>query len=353
MNTSLASKVVLITGGTGSLGQTLVRCLMRGDAGKPKRVIVFSRDEAKQHYLRSSWQQQRLVTGEDVYRDLLEGVQFIIGDVRNQESIKAALHGVDVVFNAAAMKQVPTCEYFPYEAVETNVTGAANLARAVRDSPSVNLVVGVSTDKACKPVNAMGMTKALQERTLIATNLHVPHARFLCVRYGNVISSRGSVIPLFRQQVENGGPVTVTMGAMTRFMLGLERAVETILAAVQTGRRGEIYVPRVSSASVIDIARAVVGDRDIPIKEIGLRPGEKIHEILVSDEESYRTVERGDYYVVQPYLPELEPLAVHERVIDGEFSSEHAQVKGEALQRLLSGVDFIDHGLGFTSGKVA
>lgn len=350
MNQPLEGKIVLVTGGTGSLGQTLTRRLMTGQVGRPKKVIVFSRDEAKQFYLRTSWQQQRLTTGDPLYEALAELVEFRIGDVRNANALAAVVKESQVVFHAAAMKQVPTCEYFPYEAVETNIVGAHNLAEAVRDSSrAVELVVAVSTDKACKPVNAMGMTKALQERITIASNLHLLSTRCLCVRYGNVISSRGSVIPLFKEQIQRGGPVTITLPEMTRFLLSLDRAVETIFAAVREGRRGEIYVPRVPSARIVDIARTLIGEREIEIRTTGIRPGEKIHEILVSEEESHRTLERGGYYVIQPYLSELGPVPVRERVLAGEFSSEQMAVKPDQVANLIGGDDFVDLGLGFVS----
>lgn len=354
MNRPLEGKVVLVTGGTGSLGQTLTRGLITGQMGRPKKIIIFSRDEAKQFYLKSSWQQKRLSTGDSLYEALLDVVEFRIGDVRNYEALSAVVKTSDVIFHAAAMKQVPTCEYFPYEAVQTNIAGAHNMTQAVRESGSrAELVVAVSTDKACKPVNAMGMTKALQERITIASNLDLPQTRLLCVRYGNVVSSRGSVIPLFKEQIQRGGPVTITLPEMTRFLLTLERAVETIFAAVREGRRGEIYIPRVPSARVIDIARTLIGDRDMEIRTLGIRPGEKIHEILVSEEESHRTVERGGYYVIQPYLAELAPLVVRERVLEGEFSSEQTVVKPDQVNRLIEGGDFVDYGLGFVTGQTS
>ncbi len=167
-------------------------------------------------------------------------------------------------------------------------------------------MVGISTDKACKPVNVMGMTKAIQERIFIKANLDCPRTRFICVRYGNVLASRGSVIPLFHDQIENGGPVTITTPDMTRFLLSLDQAVDTIFAAVRLGRPGETYIPRVPSAKVIDIAEALIGERKIETEITGIRPGEKIHEILVSEEEAYRTIERGNYYVILPMLPELQ-----------------------------------------------
>ncbi len=302
----LDGKRILVTGGTGSMGKTLVRRLLSGEIGTPKQVIILSRDEAKQHVMRLAYMERRVTTDEVIYSNFLQTVSFRIGDVRNYADVCAAMREAEVVINAAAMKQVPTCEYFPEQALTTNCLGAANIVQALRDHDyPVEVVVGVSTDKACKPVNAMGMTKALQERIFTAANIAVPRTRFVCVRYGNVLASRGSVIPLFHDQIANGGPVTVTVPEMTRFLLSLEDAVDTVVAALRTARAGETLVPRAPSATVINIAKAMVGDRPIPIKITGIRPGEKMDEIMVSDEESRRTIVRGRYFAIVPMLPEL------------------------------------------------
>ena len=280
-------KVVVITGGTGSLGKVLTRRLLSGTAGTPEKIIIFSRDEAKQHYMRIEYQQKRNVTDEVIYNNFAQRLEFRIGDVRNYASAAAAMKTADIVINAAALKQVPSCEYFPYEAVMTNVLGAENIVRAVRENDlPVQTVVGVSTDKACKPVNVMGMTKALQERVFIAGNLNSPATRFLCVRYGNVLASRGSVIPLFHEQIKNGGPLTITTADMTRFLLPLERAVDTILAALEGADPGETYVPKVPASRMVDVARALIGDRPVEIVLTGIRPGEKLHESLITEDES-------------------------------------------------------------------
>ena len=232
------------------------------------------------------------------------------------------MRDADVVFNAAALKQVPSCEYFPFEAVQTNIIGAENIIRSIQENRlPVETVVGVSTDKACKPVNVMGMTKAVQERLFIRANLDSPDTRFICVRYGNVLASRGSVIPLFHEQIRRGGPVTITTTDMTRFLLSLEQAVDTIFAAVKDAERGETYIPRVPSSMVTDIAAALIGDEKIEISVTGIRPGEKVHEILVSEEEAYRTIERGDYYVIKPMLPELRATETVEGALGKEYSS--------------------------------
>ncbi len=246
---------------------------------------------------------------------------FRIGDIRDVDSLGAALRETDVVFSAAAMKQVPTCEYFPYEAVQTNIAGPENIVRTIEQRRlAIETVVGVSTDKACKPVNVMGMSKAIQERVFIQANMRAPETRFVCVRYGNVLASRGSVIPLFHDQIRNGGPVTITTTEMTRFLLSLNDSVDLIFAAVQQALPGETYIPRVPSARVVDMAAALIADRDIETKVVGIRPGEKVHEILVSDEEANRTIARGDYYAIQPMLPELQ-LAGEKPALEREYSS--------------------------------
>ncbi len=206
---TLKGKTILVTGGTGSMGSTLVRRLLGSQLGAPKKVIVFSRDEAKQHEMRISYQQRRAATDEVIFRNFMNVLEFRISDVRSFPEICAAVRDADIVVNAAALKQVPTCEYFPEQAILTNCIGAANIVRAIHENQyPVETVIGISTDKACKPVNVMGMTKSLQERIFIAANVLNPKTRFICVRYGNVLASRGSVIPLFLDQIKNGGPST-------------------------------------------------------------------------------------------------------------------------------------------------
>ena len=332
----LSGKRIVVTGATGSLGKVLVRRLLSGELGRPSKIIVFSRDEAKQHSMRLAYQRRETATDEVIYHNFEELLQFQIGDVRDYHSVSAVLRNADVVFNAAALKQVPTCEYFPYEAVQTNIGGAENIVRVIRENQlPVETVVGVSTDKACKPVNVMGMTKAIQERIVIRANLDCPNTRFICVRYGNVLASRGSVIPLFHHQIRQGGPVTVTTTEMTRFLLSLEQAVDTIFAAVQYAQRGETYIPRVPSARVVDVAEVLIDDR--PIKTIisGIRPGEKVHEILVSEEEAYRTIERGNYYAILPMLPELRGAASVESPLAKEYSSADNVMSKPELAELL------------------
>lgn len=333
----LEDKRVLITGGTGSLGQAVVRRLLPGEMGKPAKITVFSRDEAKQHYMRLSYLNRRAATDEIIYRNFQELLQFRIGDVRDFSSLQQALSDADVVIHAAALKQVPTCEYFPFQAVQTNILGTQNLVRAIRENNlPVETVVGISTDKACKPINVMGMTKALMERILVEANRDYAHTRFVCVRYGNVISSRGSVVPLFLDQISQGGPLTITHKEMTRFLLSLDCAVDTVFAAIRNALPGEIYVPRVAAARVTDLAEVLINGRDIPVAYTGIRPGEKIHEIMVSEEECYRTIERDGYYVIVPMLPELHVAYTQGPMLKKEYSSSNVTLDQEGLRELLA-----------------
>ncbi|MDT4952896.1 MAG: hypothetical protein QOJ02_1034 [Acidobacteriota bacterium] len=331
----LTDKNVVVTGGTGSLGKVLVRRLLTGEMGRPGKVTVFSRDEAKQHEMRLAYQHRSTATDEVIYHNFEQLLQFRIGDVRDIHSVSTVLRDAHVVFNAAALKQVPSCEYFPFEAVQTNIAGAENIVRAIREHHlPVETVVGVSTDKACKPVNVMGMTKAIQERIFVRANLDHSSTRFICVRYGNVLASRGSVIPLFHEQIKHGGPVTITTTEMTRFLLSLEQAVDTIFAALKEANAGETYIPRVPSARVVDIVEVLIGDRPVETKITGIRPGEKVHEILVSEEEAHRTIARGDYYAIMPMLPELVSTKA-ENPLEREYSSNDILMSKQELTELL------------------
>ncbi|MHB8469199.1 MAG: polysaccharide biosynthesis protein [Gaiellaceae bacterium] len=337
----LTGKRVLVTGGTGSLGGVLVRRLLSGELGTPEQVTVFSRDEAKQHAMRVAYQHRPAATDEVIYHNFERLLRFQIGDVRDYAAVNTAVRTADVVFNAAALKQVPTCEYFPYEAVQTNIGGAENIVRAIREHGyPVETVVGISTDKAAKPVNVMGMTKAIQERIFARANLDCPATRFVCARYGNVLASRGSVIPLFHTQIRNGGPLTITTLEMTRFLISLEEAVDTVFAAVRFGKRGETYIPRVPAARVIDIAAALTANHTIDTLVTGIRPGEKVHEILVSDEEAHRTFERDGYYVIAPLLPELQD-DLPDTCLEREYSSSNDLLEPEQLLELLHSHDLL------------
>ena len=328
---------VLVTGGTGSLGKMVVRRLLAASSRRPARVTVFSRDEAKQHEMRLSYLHRTSATDDIIYRHSQELLSFRIGDVRDYSATARAVADADVVVHAAALKQVPSCEYFPAEAVATNILGAMNIVRAIREGRlPVQVVAGISTDKACKPINVMGMTKAVMERIFVEANLGSAETRFVCVRYGNVIASRGSVVPLFVEQVATGGPVTITLREMTRFLLSLDRAVDTVFAAIEHALPGETYVPRVPAARVVDVAEALIDGRDVPIVVTGIRPGEKLHEIMVSEEECYRTVERAGYYVICPMLPELRRQVVDVPALQSEYSSSQVTLGLAELRTLLA-----------------
>ncbi|VVB52935.1 Polysaccharide biosynthesis protein [uncultured archaeon] len=329
---------ILITGGTGSLGKVVLRRLLKRSL-PPYRIVVFSRDEAKHSDLRALYSMDKEL------KELFESVvRFQVGDVRDQDAVFSATAGVDTIIHAAALKQVPSCEYSPYEAVETNIMGAENIIRAVEKRKYVTEVIGISTDKACKPVNVMGMTKAIQERLLLGASERCPNTHFKCVRYGNVLASRGSVIPLFQEQIKNGGPVTITTSDMTRFLLSLDQAVDTVFDAHEYGRPGETFIPRIPSARIIDVAEAMTGTvlgvckKNIPIHITGIRPGEKIHEILVSEEEASRTYPTGKYFVIKSVL---NPGTTKE-CLTKEFSSEDCVMSYEAVVDLLKEHGFIN-----------
>jgi FlaA1/EpsC-like NDP-sugar epimerase len=330
-------KKILVTGGTGSLGKTLVNRILTGEMGMPESITVFSRDEAKQHFMRLEYLNKITATDDVIYRNSKELLNFRIGDVRDYSSLLSAMRNADIVFHAAALKQVPSCEYFPYEAVLTNVIGAENVVRAVRENDlPVRKVVGISTDKACKPINVMGMTKALQERILLEANRDCANTIFTCVRYGNVIASRGSIVPLFVEQVKNNQPLTVTLPEMSRFLLSLNKAVDTVFAAISGGKRGETYIPKVQAARITDVAKCLMGEKNLEIIYTGIRPGEKIHEIMVSEEECFRTVDRDGYYVILPVLPELREEPNETDTLDEEYSSKDNNISVEELRTLFS-----------------
>ncbi len=334
----LEGQRILVTGGTGSLGQTLVRRILTGEMGKPAHVTVFSRDEAKQHYMRLEFMHREAATDDVIYENSKEILNFRIGDVRDYSALLAAMRETDIIFNAAALKQVPSCEYFPFEAVQTNINGAVNIVRAIRENKlPVKKVVGISTDKACKPINVMGMTKALQERVLIEANRDCLDVQFNCVRYGNVIASRGSIIPLFLDQIRKGQKITITLPEMTRFLLSLDRAVDTVFEAIRVAGRGLTFVPKVASARITEVAKVLMGESNVPITYTGIRPGEKVHEIMVSEEECFRTVDGGDYYVIMPVLPELRGEGDITPALASEYSSKDGNIEGDALRELLAG----------------
>jgi len=327
---------ILITGGTGSLGQVLTRRVLTGEMGRPASVVIFSRDEAKQHFMRLQHQNRATATDEVIYRNSQDVLRFHIGDVRDRWSVASVLADADIVINAAALKQVPTCEYYPTEAVRTNVLGPENIVSIIETQKlPVKVVVGVSTDKACKPVNVMGMTKAIQERVFIQGNMRCPQTRIVCVRYGNVLASRGSVIPLFHDQIRRGGPVTITTPEMTRFLLSLDDAVDTVFAAIRDGQPGDTYIPKAPAAQMTTLAKVLIGDRRVKTVITGIRPGEKVHEILVSEEEAQRVEERDRFYAIRSLLPEVRKQTASTSPLASEYSSQDHVVDEQQLHALL------------------
>lgn len=280
---SFKDKCLLITGGTGSFGQTVLARFLETDISE---IRIFSRDEAKQDLLRHKFSDPR--------------IKCIIGDVRDFSSINDALQGVDYVFQAAALKQVPSCEFYPIEAVKTNILGTENVLRAAFIA-NCKKVICLSTDKAVMPINSMGMSKALMEKIVFASanNPLNTNTTTCCTRYGNVIASRGSVIPLFLNQIKQGLPITITVPEMTRFLMTLEDAVDLVMYAFNNGKNGDLFIRKAPSARVDVIANAVCemsGKSDHPIKIIGARHGEKLHESLLSSEELFKSIDMGDYY---------------------------------------------------------
>lgn len=276
-------KVVLITGGTGSFGRKFVKIML--DNFHPAKLIIFSRDELKQHEMRSS--------GFDH-----PSLRYFIGDVRDLMRLKRAMHGVDIVVHAAALKQVPACEYNPIEAIMTNIMGGRNVVEAALDS-DVEKVMALSTDKAVNPINLYGATKLAAEKLLIQSNAYAggTGTRFSCVRYGNVVGSRGSVVPLFLKQRAEG-LITITDKRMTRFWLSLEQGVRFTIRCIEQMQGGEVFVPKIPSTNIVDLAQAIAPD--CRIEYIGIRPGEKLHEVLVSEDEARHTIELEDMFVVEP-----------------------------------------------------
>lgn len=276
-------KVVLVTGGTGSFGKKFVRVML--DEIQPAKVIVFSRDELKQHEMRSAG-----------FND--DRLRYFIGDVRDQNRLRRAFNGVDVVVHAAALKQVPACEYNPMEAIKTNILGSSNVIEAALDA-GVGKVIALSTDKAVNPVNLYGATKLAAEKLFVQSNAYAGgmSTRFSCVRYGNVVGSRGSVVPVFIQQ-RSSGKITITDERMTRFWISLEQGVRFVIRCVEQMCGGEVFVPKIPSMKVVDLAQALAPEA--AMATIGIRSGEKLHEVLISDDEARSTVELEDMFVVQP-----------------------------------------------------
>ena len=284
----LNGRTVLITGGTGSFGNHFTEYVLKHY--KPKKIIIYSRDEFKQFNMANKFKLH-----EDIMR-------FFIGDIRDKERLLRALDGVDYVIHAAALKQVPACEYNPIEAVRTNIDGAINVVNAVLDTPSVKKVVALSTDKSVNPINLYGGTKLVSDKLFIAANAYsgTKDVRFAVVRYGNVAGSRGSVIPFFRQIIENGGKeLPITDYRMTRFWISLEQGVKLVIKALEEARGGETFISKIPSFKITDLAQAMLPGCEMP--EVGIREGEKLHEIMVTREDSATAYEYEKHYIIYPH----------------------------------------------------
>ena len=288
---SFTNKTLLITGGTGSFGNAVLNRFLRTDIGE---IRIFSRDEKKQDDMRHEFQAKM--------PDVAEKIKFYIGDVRDIQSVRNAMHDVDYIFHAAALKQVPSCEFFPIEAVKTNVFGTENVLTAAIDA-GVKNVVCLSTDKAAYPVNAMGTSKAMMEKVIVAKSRTISpdKTKICCTRYGNVMCSRGSVIPLWIEQIKNGNPITITDGEMTRFIMSLDEAVDLVLFAFEHGVSGDSLVQKAPACTIKTLAEAVCelfgGDKE-KIKVIGIRHGEKMYETLLTNEECSNAIDMGEFYRV-------------------------------------------------------
>ncbi len=282
-------KTLLITGGTGSFGNAVLNRFLRTDIGE---IRIFSRDEKKQDDMRHEFQAKM--------PEVADKIKFYIGDVRSLESCRGAMHGVDYIFHAAALKQVPSCEFFPMEAVRTNVIGTDNVLTAAIEA-GVECVICLSTDKAAYPINAMGITKAIEEKVAVAKSRNSGKTKICCTRYGNVMCSRGSVIPLWIDQIKNGTPITITEPSMTRFIMSLEEAVDLVLFAFEHGENGDLLIQKAPACTIGTQAQAVCelfGGKKEDIKVIGIRHGEKMYETLLTNEECAKAIDMGNFYRV-------------------------------------------------------
>ncbi len=282
-------KVLMITGGTGSFGNAVLNRFLRTDI---KEIRIFSRDEKKQDDMRHEYQAKM--------PEVANKIKFYIGDVRNKSTLKNSMRGVDYIFHAAALKQVPSCEFFPMEAVKTNVIGTDNVLDEAIDA-GVKAVICLSTDKAAYPINAMGISKALEEKIAVAKSRNSLNTKICCTRYGNVMCSRGSVIPLWIEQIRNGNPITITEPKMTRFIMSLEEAVDLVLFAFEHGQNGDIFVQKAPACTIQTQAEAVCelfGGKKEEIRVIGIRHGEKMYETLLTNEECAKAEDMGDFYRV-------------------------------------------------------
>jgi len=288
-NSLFTNKTLLITGGTGSFGNAVLNRFLKTDIGE---IRIFSRDEKKQDDMRHEFQAKM--------PEVADKIKFYIGDVRDLESCRGAMHGVDYIFHAAALKQVPSCEFFPMEAVRTNVIGTDNVLTAAIEA-GVEAVICLSTDKAAYPINAMGITKAIEEKVAVAKSRNSGKTKICCTRYGNVMCSRGSVIPLWIEQIKAGNPITVTEPSMTRFIMSLDEAVNLVLFAFEHGENGDLLIQKAPACTIGTQAEAVCelfGGKKEDIKVIGIRHGEKMYETLLTNEECAKAVDMGNFYRV-------------------------------------------------------
>lgn len=328
----LNDKTILVTGGTGSFGKCFVKYVMTHY--KPRKIIIYSRDEFKQFIMQNEMKE---------YKDTL---RFFIGDVRDKERLQRALNGVDYVIHAAALKQVPACEYNPNEAIKTNINGAMNLIDACLDSGSVKKVVALSTDKAVNPVNLYGGTKLVSDKLFIAANAYsgTNDINFSVVRYGNVAGSRGSVIPFFNNIIKNGGKeLPITDYRMTRFWISLEQGVELVIKALEEANGGETFISKIPSFKITDLAQAMMPGCEMP--EVGIREGEKLHEIMVTVEDSMTTYEYDKHFIVYPQMvwsDKQKPIPGGKKVPEGfSYSSGNNTewLSVEEIQELLKSID--------------
>jgi FlaA1/EpsC-like NDP-sugar epimerase len=319
-------KKVLITGGTGSLGKQYLLHILKNNKSAYSEIEVFSRDEAKQFFLKRELD----AMGCSVK------IRYTIGDVRNVDDLEKSVLCNDIIIHAAAMKQVPSCEAAPIQSVKTNILGAVNLVNILKTCKDNKIVIGISTDKACKPINAMGICKALQEKLLICELIHNKNIRVCCVRYGNVLASRGSVLPIFQNEAKNGRHITVTSEKMTRFFLSLEKAVETIHYALENGNSGDIIIPLIESAKLIDIAKIYANKYKVDIKNVGIRPGEKIHEILINEDEMRHLIYEENFCKINTLYSNAHDVEQLSKILhNGEYTSEKATMKTSTIEKML------------------
>lgn len=335
-------KTLLISGGTGSFGNAVLKRFLRTDIGE---IRIFSRDEKKQDDMRHEYQAK--------YPDVARKIKFYIGDVRSLESCRSAIPGTDYIFHAAALKQVPSCEFFPMEAVRTNVIGTDNVLTAAIEA-KVKAVICLSTDKAAYPINAMGITKAIEEKVAVAKSRYSGETKICCTRYGNVMCSRGSVIPLWIDQIRNGQPITLTEPSMTRFIMSLDEAVDLVLFAFEHGQSGDIFVQKAPACTIQTQAEAVCelfGGKKEDIKVIGIRHGEKMYETLLTKEECAKAVDMGDFYRVPADNRDLNYDKYFKegdvkRVTIDEFNSNNTRrLNLEETKAKISGLEYIQNEL--------